>query len=440
MRYFYSLALLIVLSSCERLFQDIQDPQEVQNWPYTVSPFGCDTCRYPVVMVHGFLASGDTYAPFVQLFHSNGYKPNYLYAFDWNSLNQGANNSAALDAFIDTVRARTGQPKVALMGHSAGGGVCYTYLSDPLRAAKVVHYVHLASNPQSGPAGPASAPVPTLNIWSPADAIVQGNNIPGAANVELKDKDHYQVATSAESFAAVYKFFHDTAPKYLAPTPEAVVCIGGKALNFGENTPLNNAKIEIYELDNATGERLSSTPFETWYSKKDGQWGPTNVKPNVKYEFAVTPPSGRKIYYFREDFIHLNTLVYLRTIPPPGSLAGLLLAGLPNNNNQSVLNVFAASQAVIHPRDTLKINEVQVSNANYAPPSKTAIAWFFYDDGDNTTELTPVGLFGNFPFLNGVDYHFQTATPATIQVKMNKRQINLPNRKSSEGILVAVFD
>jgi triacylglycerol esterase/lipase EstA (alpha/beta hydrolase family) len=109
MRYFYSLALLIVLSSCERLFQDIQDPQEVQNWPYTVSPFGCDTCRYPVVMVHGFLASGDTYAPFVQLFHSNGYKPNYLYAFDWNSLNQGANNSAALDAFIDTVRARTGQ-------------------------------------------------------------------------------------------------------------------------------------------------------------------------------------------------------------------------------------------------------------------------------------------------------------------------------------------
>lgn len=406
-----------------------------------VSPFACDTCQYPLVMVHGFLASGDTYAPFLQLFRTNGYKTSYFHAFDWNSLNQGANNSAALDAFIDTVLAKTGAEKVSLMGHSAGGGLCYTYLSDPARAAKVQHYVHLASGVQSGPAGPSGS-VPTLNVWSPADAIAQGGDITGAANVKLEGKDHYQVATSKESFAAAYKFFHGKEPTTLTVRPEAVVCIAGKALAFGENTPLDKAKIEIFELNPATGERLTATPFETWYSQADGKWGPTNVKPNTNYEFAVTPPAAgsRVIHYYREGFIHLNTLVYLRTIPPPGSLAGLLLASLPKTESQSVLNVFSASQAVIAPRDTLRANGTLISTAQYATEAKTAIAWFLYDDGDSLTELTPVGLFGNFPFLNGVDYFFSTAAPSTIAIRFNQRALNLPNRKSSEGVMVAVFD
>lgn len=406
-----------------------------------VSPFACDTCQYPLVMVHGFLASGDTYAPFLQLFRTNGYKTSFFHAFDWNSLNQGANHAAALNAFIDTVLAKTGAAKVSLMGHSAGGGLCYTYLSDPARAAKVQHYVHLASNVQSGPAGPNGS-VPTLNLWSPADAIVQGGDISGAANVKLENKDHYQVATSPESFAAAYKFFHGKDPATLIVRPEEVVCIAGKALNFGENAPLNNAKIEIFELNSATGERLSATPFETWYSRPDGAWGPTNVKPKTNYEFVVTPPAAgsRVIHYYREGFIHLNTLVYLRSIPPAGSLAGLLLASLPKAENQSVLNVFSASQAVIAPRDTLRANGTLISTAQYATAAKTAIAWFLYDDGDGQTELTPVGLFGNFPFLNGVDYFFPTAQPSTIAIRLNHRTLHLPNRKSSEGVLVAVFD
>jgi pimeloyl-ACP methyl ester carboxylesterase len=445
MRFLLSSALaLLLLLACQKnnALPDTTDtgPTEKPVVP-PVSPLACDTCQYPLVMVHGFLASGDTYAPFLQLFRTNGYKTSYFHAFDWNSLNQAANHAAALNTFIDTVLAKTGAAKVALMGHSAGGGLCYTYLSDPARAAKVQHYVHIGSSVQSGPAGPGGS-VPTLNLWSPADAIAQGGDISGAANVKLESKDHYQVATSKESFAAAYKFFHGKDPSTLSVRPEEVVCIAGKALYFGENTPLNNAKIEIYELNPATGERLGAAPFETWHSRADGAWGPTNVKASANYEFAVTPPAAgaRVIHYYREGFVHLNTLVYLRTIPPAGSLAGLLLASLPKTESQSVLNVFSASQAVIAPRDTLRANGTLISTAQYATEAKTAIAWFLYDDGDGLTELSPVGLFGNFPFLNGVDYFFPTAVPSTISIRLNQRTLRLPNRKSSDGVMVAVFD
>lgn len=407
--------------------------------PFTVL---CDTCKYPVVMVHGFLASGDTWARFHQLFTSNGYKPNQLYAFDWNSLNQGGGNTLQLlDAYINKVLATTGAPKVRLMGHSAGGGIGYNYLSDAARAAKVDGYVHIGSSVQSGPAGPGGI-VPTLNLWSAGDAIAQGGDITGATNVQLAGKDHYQVATSKESFAAIWQFFHSVLPATLDITPESIVCIAGKALYFGENTPLVQAKVEIYRVDPATGERLTTDPWKTLFTDSLGFWPAINVEAHVTYEFVTTPPAPgqRRIHYFREGFTHLNTLVYLRTIPPPTSLAGILLAGLPSSGNQTVMNVFSASQAVINGRDTLAAAGALLSTAQYAAPDKTAIAYFLYDDGDSQTELTPVGIFGTFPFLNGVDMYFPTNTPSILPVVFNGRHLNVRNIKSSEGVVVAIFD
>ena len=165
----------------------------------------CDTTYLPIVMCHGFLASGDTYAKQAQRFLQNNYCGVSVYVFDWNSLG-GGSNVEALDAFIEGVLARTGASQVELAGHSAGGGLGYDYLADATRAAKVAHYVHLGSSPQTAPAGP-NGEVPTLNIWSPYDAIVAGADIPGAQNVQLAGKDHYEVATSLETFEAMFQFF-----------------------------------------------------------------------------------------------------------------------------------------------------------------------------------------------------------------------------------------
>lgn len=409
--------------------------------PLSPASVGCDTCRYPVVMVHGFLASGDTWTSFQQLFTSNGYKPNLVYAFDWNTLAQGANNAGALDAFIDRVLAKTGAPKVRLIGHSAGGGLCYTYLSVASRAAKTDGYVHIGSSVQSGPAGPGGS-VPTLNIWSNGDKVATGGNIAGATNVQIPDQDHYQVATGAASFAAVWQFFHAKAPDHLTPVPEQIVCIAGRAVTFGENAPAIGAKVEIYEVNPFTGQRVSPDPLHSLVCDSSGFWKPVNVPAGVTFEFVVNTgkANDRVVHYFREGFHHLNTLVYLRVLPPATSLAGLLLNGLPRSDEQTVLNAFSSSQAVVNPRDTLWVNQLLVSTPQFATPQKTAISFFLYDDGDKMTELTPVGLFGNFSFLAGVDVYIPTAPPAPVTLQLNRRRLHVRNIPSSQGIVVGVFD
>lgn len=376
MKHTLILLLSLLALACTRNDLTLKEDSQGIFSPQPLS-VQCDTCLYPVVMVHGFLASGDTWASFHQLFTSNGYKPNLLFAFDWNSLAQGANNTLALDAFINQVLAKTKATKVRLMGHSAGGGLGYTYLSDAARAAKVDGYVHVASSVQSGPAGPGGS-VPTLNLWSSGDKIAQGGDIPGATNRALLDKDHYQVATSPEAFDAIFRFFHNKAPQTLQPTPESIVCIGGRVLTFGENKPMVKAKVELYPTNATTGQRLNAQPFETWISDSLGYWGPTNVPAETTFELVVTTatPSDRVIHYFREGFSHLNSLVYLRTLPPAGSLAGILLAGLPKSAGQTVMNVFSSSQAAVAGRDSLMVNGTLISTPSLPLPKRRPLLSF----------------------------------------------------------------
>ena len=142
---------------------------------------GCDNDHVPVVMVHGFLASGDTYTNHVMRFTANGYCLDRLFVYDWNSIG-GGNSPERLDTFVDEVLSVTGATQLDLMGHSAGGGVGYAYLGDATRAAKVRRYVHIASGDQEAPAGPTGN-VPTLNLYSANDRVISTNDgIDGAQN------------------------------------------------------------------------------------------------------------------------------------------------------------------------------------------------------------------------------------------------------------------
>jgi pimeloyl-ACP methyl ester carboxylesterase len=445
MRYYYLAACLFFLSQCTPPINDeIQSPavsevdrEGVINSGPDANAVGCEVYR-PVVMVHGFLASGDTWAKLGALFSSNGYCNRQINAFDWNSLAAGANNSALLNTFIDTVLARTGADQVDLIGHSAGGGLCYTYLNDMGNAAKVAHYVHVGSGVQSGPAGPGGT-VPTLNLWSDGDEIVAGGDITGATNLMLPNKDHYQIATSTESFVAVFNFFNNQPPAIVTPTPEAQICVGGRALTFGENQPAANAEIELFYLDPLTGERTGPAGNAT--ADALGYWLVLPVDGQTPLEIVVTPTSGRVIHYFREPFVRTSTLVYLRTLPGPFSPAGLLLAGLPNTAAQSVFNCFSASQAIVNGRDTLTLDGVILSTSQFAAPSKTAISFFLYDaNNNNQSDLTPAGLFGSFSFLSGIDVFADPADNAPAIFQLNNRIQHVPKIPSNEGIEVVVFD
>ncbi|MBP6184400.1 MAG: alpha/beta fold hydrolase [Saprospiraceae bacterium] len=400
----------------------------------------CDDTAVPIVFVHGLLASGDTWTTQIQRFASNGHCQDRYFVFDWNTLSTSGAD-ALLDKFIDSVRNVTGVTQVHLVGHSAGGGRGYSYLSDPNRAAKILSYAHIASATQSGPAGPGGS-VPTLNIYSTVDEIVAGADIAGAQNIQFTTFDHYQVATSKETFSALYSFFYGTSPNTTTIAPTDVITIGGKCLTLGENTPTNGAIIEVFQAD-STG-KPADLPVATFNVSASGFWGPLEVESDKYHLFKISSnsPSFRKVIYYYEPFVRDNPTVYLRTFPPAFSLAGLLLSSIPNNDNQSVVSIFTSTQAVIHGRDNLTLDGLDLATADLASASASMIALFCYDDGnDGLGNGESMSNFAAFPFLKGADIPLTPSPEKTIHLLFNGSSIPVRNwRSKSDGVVIAVFN
>jgi pimeloyl-ACP methyl ester carboxylesterase len=398
--------------------------------------------QVPIVMVHGFLASGDTYAKQVQRFVANGICKEKLFVFDWNSLGL-QNNTSRLNTFINTILEETGAEHVYLAGHSAGGGLSYSLLEFTDPAGKVAKYVHIGSSPAATLPGPDNN-IPTLNIFSAADPVASAGDIPGAINVDLVDKDHYEVATSLETFIAMYNFFFGEDPAVIDLfDPSDTYEINGRALSFGENLPAPNAWIEIYELDEATGFRVTDEPQFRFRPGPQGFWGPIDIKANTYYEFLVynNLPGNRPVHYYREPFRFDDQLVYLRTFPPPLSLGNTFLSGIPTSNEMATVTFFGASQAVVNGRDNLKVNGTVVSTPELTEAEQSIIAMFLYDRGDQVSSFSADPAFASLPFLTGVDAFFPTAVPETIEMEFNSRIIRMRNWPSfSDGTSVAVFN
>jgi hypothetical protein len=431
---FYSLFMLFGMVACSK---DIETP--VPNDPVAA----CRDTLNPIVFVHGFLASGDTYTLQALRFASNGYCIDRMFAFDWNSVGGGQDNQAALDRQIDEVLKISNANQVILMGHSAGSNLCYEYLLNPERSLKVSHYVHLAGNPRAGPAG-GNGEVPTLNIYSDADLIVRGGEIPGATNVRFENLDHYQVATHRHVFREFMLFLEGKEGVLDVLSEKEVVTVSGKAITFAENQPMVLAEIELFELDPETGFRKRETPDFQLIADEKGAWGPVKINQGMPYEFVLRGkgPGDRVIHYYKEGFERPNALVYLRGLPPPSSLAGILLSGLPRDDNQSVVAVFSSNQAVIHGRDSLYFEDIELSTANLSPASSSNIAFFLYDANRNSmTDKTIIPTYAIVPFLTGVDILTPTDPVKTFSISFNGRTQRIRNWKSdSDGVIVVVFD
>ncbi len=430
-------AFLLILSACN-------DDNGVTTGPDPTPSPTCDTTRLPVVFVHGFLGSGDTYAGQAQRFSSNGYCPERLFAFDWNSLGEREAALLELDAFIDEVLSNTGASQVDLAGHSAGGSLSYEYLGDAGRAAKVAHYAHLASGRQNGAAG-HNGNIPTINIYSTDDLVVESGDIPGAQNKAYAGLDHYQAATAPETFEAMFVFFNDgERPEELNIVRQDAPAISGKVLTFGENQPVEDALVTVYRVDPATGRRADVAPSATFITDAEGSWGPLVADPEAYYEFFVEPDGAenRPVHYYREPFRHSNPLTYLRTLPPPGSIAGILVSDIPEDDRQTVIAIFSSSRAVLADRDELRADALELSTEQYAPRESTNIAFFLYDDGDQASSGDVHSIFQLLTsFVTGIDYFISTDEIRSVPVTFNGRTLQVPNLKSaSDGIGVVVFD
>lgn len=396
----------------------------------------------PMVFVHGSSGSAIQFETHAMRFTSNGYPQRLLYAFEYDtsvplSVN-GEQVNDDLDAFIDMIRADTGAAQVDAAGHSRGTSVMHRYLSEADQAAKVAHYVNLDGRAAAAPPGG----VPTLAVWgewNPTSEIV------GAINLHFDDKGHTEVATAAETFAAMYEFFTGAPPATsdVVPEPPGLVTVAGRATIFPFNVGAAGGTLDVYRVDDRTGARISRQPLASYPIDEAGAWGPVNVNGQKHYEFALTRPGGSVHHFYFQPFARSDHFIRLQTSIPGQGLEAFIPRG---ENHSSLVLVRNREWWADQPghNDVLAIDGLNILTPAISPRARVNIAVFAFDSGppyvpigipDGQTNLAVGELFPfNFlTFLTAADVYIPTSPPGSVQVTMSPRDgdetvvVNVPN-------------
>ncbi len=406
--------------------------------PVIVADADCDTSKRPFVFVHGTFGSGDNIANAAMLFGSNGYCQDRFVAVEYNSL--GGNPIADLDALIDKVLAETGADKVELAGHSQGTMHCGTYMSDPARAAKVAHYINYSG--MTAPEG-----IPTLSISSNND--LGGGPIhpsgPDVTQVTLGEEDHFANAASRNAFIATWEYLYGEAPQYTTiQCGEDPVTVEGIAETFGDNVPVANGRMEIYELGDSPRSR--GEPAFTLTSDAKGHIGPVRLKRNVPYEFKAFDTAGRLVgYVYFAPFKRSNRLVrFLK--PSDNWLISLLSTDrvVRGPNHAAVVGRYLGGAFRADLANSLKIDGNEVLTNENAGRSDSVVGLFMYDGNRNGT--SELGSLFTAPFIVGTDVFMDAAIPEWIDLEWNDptngagpTSMKIPNWPSSQALTLVYF-
>jgi len=372
------------------------------------------------------------------LFGSNGYCQDRFLAVDYNSL--GANPIDRLDALIDKVLDETGGDKVELAGHSQGTMHCGTYMNDPVRAAKVAHYINY-----SGMTAPAA--IPTLSISSNND--LWGGPIhpsgPNVTQITLDEEDHFANAASVNAFIETWEYLYGEAPQYTTiQCGEDPVTVEGIAETFGDNVPVANSTMEIYELGDSPRER--GEPVITLTADAEGRIGPIQLKRNVPYEFKAFDTAGRLVgYVYFAPFKRSNRLARFLKPSDKWWISLFTTARIVRRPNQvAVIGRYLGGAFRADLDNSLKIDGNETLTDENAGRSDSVVGLFMYDG--NTNGESELGSLFTAPFIVGTDVFMDASTPAWIELKWNDptngsgtTTMRVPNWPSSEALILVYF-
>ncbi|MEM4447335.1 MAG: alpha/beta fold hydrolase [Candidatus Jordarchaeales archaeon] len=389
----------------------------------------------PIVFVHGGAGSAQQFETQAMRFTSNDYPPEYIRVFEYDSSFTVESFDAVLerlDAFIDKVLEETKADKVDLVGHSLGTVVSLQYLAYAPHRLKVAHYVNIdGSGGQRAPRG-----IPTLALWS---NLSTARVMLGATrNIWIPSQTHTELCTSAETFAEMYKFLTGREPKTLDIVPEDDITVEGRVVIFPHNIYNDEVEaiLEIWEVNNSTGQRSGSQPVATFnITGPDGRWGPFKAKPGTYYEFAIVR-EGRPVHHiYREPFMRSNYWVTLLTSAPGG------VSDYVNVSENHVMLLFMRNKEFWGDQgiknDELWINGTNVINQNNCPVAKLVCGIWVYDkDSDGKSNInTPIEVFHRLLFQTGVDLYIPASPGGAGVINITLvsrggesiRTINVPN-------------
>jgi pimeloyl-ACP methyl ester carboxylesterase len=327
----------------------------------------------PILFVHGNGDSAALWLTTIWRFESNGYDPALLAALDFthplarrDDTIAEANRSGTIDqaaelsAAVTRLLLATKRQKLVLVGSSRGGNAIRNYIRNAGGAATVETAI-LAGTPNHGvTALPGRAPnnefsglgpflaglnagaevtpgVRFLTLRSnrfdkyaqPVGDLVglpgqktgidyDGPALAGAENIVLPGLDHRETAFHPLAFREMYRAVTGREPATLDPVPEERPVLDGMVSGWENggptNLPLAGARVEVYEVDAATGERRGA-PAHARTTAADGRWGPFRASPAAYYEFVVAAPGYPVTHIYRTPFPRSSRYVQLRLRP-----------------------------------------------------------------------------------------------------------------------------
>jgi hypothetical protein len=262
-----------------------------------------------------------------------------------------------------------------------------------------------------------------------------------------------------------YEFLMDEAPEVVDIVPQKEpVTISGRAVNFPANTGRENAMLEIWELDAATGHRAAEEPHASMEVDAEGGWGPVMVDSRKHYEFALVPTGdveGATHHLYMQKFLRDSQLVRL--------LSGDAMSATRMNTNASddhttlvairMREWYAIDDGDLDGDqiDLIEIgvsggaaDEVEAVNVLERFVGNGTIGLHIHDDAASPGEstLTALPYFSGQAFQSGVDFFMPAADPpdATITVTNTPRGdtekpqvLRVPNWRSSEHAVTVQF-
>jgi pimeloyl-ACP methyl ester carboxylesterase len=378
----------------------------------SVAPCSAEFDGNPVIFVHGGFGSAGQFESQAMRFSSNGYPDSHLAALEYDSLfglQSMDDVLSGLDDLIAELQASTGAAQVDLMGHSLGTAVSQMYLSTPERAAAVAHYVNIDGGEADAPPGG----VETLAIW--AGTGRPGRRIVGAQNVTIPNQTHVESATSAESFAAMYRFLTGKNPATIDIVRErGPIEISGRAVLFPQNEGVDGATVDVWEVYSFNGERRGGAPAATFAIGADGAFGPFHGIAGRSYEFVISrPDSDRTHRLYFEPFFRSSHFVRLLTAEPGGAIDSLI----ERSDRHMALTIVRYKELwgdQGDESDRLEIDGTNVLNEATSPQSNRTNGLFVFDAGsDGVTDLSaPISTIAGLPFLSGADLFIPAEVPA----------------------------
>jgi pimeloyl-ACP methyl ester carboxylesterase len=402
----------------------------------------------PMIFVHGGSGSGAQFESQAMRFASNGYPADHVRVHEYDSfftLASQAQVIAGLDALVDQVIAETGTDRVDLLGHSLGTTISQGYLSAPERAAKIAHYVNIDGAQAAAPPGG----VATLAIWGAGNPA---REIAGAENVYFPNQTHVQVATSAESFAAQYEFLNDAPPATTAILPEVRVQLAGRAVIFPQNLGVDDATLQIFEVDAATGGRLRTDPDATYaLSSPVGAFGPFEAIGGRRYEFVILRDDARPHHFYTEPVVRSDFLIRLLTVDANIQPGAAIQANAEQSDHAAGFVLtryreFWGDQGANS--DVLLLNGLNIISPTNSPIAKRVNAMFVGDDDlDGVNDLVaPNAFYFALPFITAMDVFMPAAIPPTgvIRLENTSREgfstaITVPNWATSMNVTSIVL-